>query len=60
MDNDPFGPGFADFSTEAFKKAVEEVRKRLEKKGLDCYGTVDGKRAVKKPDGRIIFFPEPD
>lgn len=57
-EDDPFGPGFAEFSTEAFKEAVEEVRERLEKKGLDCYGAVDGKRAARKPDGRIVFLPE--
>jgi len=50
----------AEFVTECFREAVEEVRERLKKEGLDCYGTVNGKRAVMKPDGRISILPDKD
>ncbi len=46
----------AEFVETAFKEAVDDVRKNLKEEGLDCYGTVDGKRAAKKPDGRIVLI----
>ena len=48
----------AEFIENAFKETVDEVRENLKKEGLDCYGTVGGKRAAKKPDGRIVLLPE--
>jgi hypothetical protein len=54
---DPFDFS-AEFVETAFKEAVDDVRKSLREEGLDCYGTVGGKRAVKKPDGRIVLIAE--
>ena len=56
---DPLGDLMtAEFVEQAFKEAVDDVRKSLKEEGLDCYGTVEGKRAAKKPDGRIVLIPE--
>jgi hypothetical protein len=56
---DPLGDLMtAEFIERSFKEAVADVRQSLKEEGLDCYSTVDGKRAAKKPDGRIVLTPE--
>ena len=56
---DPLGDLMtAEFIEKSFKEAVADVRQSLKEEGLDCYGTVDGKRAARKPDGRIVLTPE--
>jgi hypothetical protein len=50
---DPFGPGFVELSTEAFREAVEEVWDRQTQKQQDSYGTIDGELVAVKPDGRV-------
>jgi hypothetical protein len=42
---DPFGPGFVELSTEAFREAVEEVWDRQKQKKQDSYGTIIRPRA---------------
>ena len=53
-------PGFgelmtAEFIEMSFNEAIEEVRERQRRKGQDSPCAVDGRLAVKKPDGRIVF-----
>ncbi len=57
-DTDPFGPEFTALSEKSFNEAIEEVLERQRLKGLDSPFAVDGKRAVKKPDGRVVFKSE--
>lgn len=47
-----------EFVTKSFNEAIEEVRERQRLKGQDSPCAVDGKRAVKKPDGRVVLKSE--
>jgi hypothetical protein len=56
---DPLGDLMtAEFVGKAFKEAVEEAWEEQREAGLDSYGTIEGKRVAKKPDGRIVYLPE--
>jgi hypothetical protein len=56
---DPLGELMtAEFVEKSFNEAIEEVRERQRLKGQDSPCAVNGKLAVKKPDGRIVFKSE--
>ncbi len=60
-ETDPFGSLMtAEFVTQSFQEAVEEVWARLKAEGRDGYVGIGGRCAVIKPDGRIIFKGDPD
>ena len=56
-DTDPFGLEFTSLSEKSFNEAIEGVLERQKNKGQDSPFAVDGKLAVKKPDGRVVFNP---
>ncbi|MGA2935515.1 MAG: hypothetical protein ABSF52_00225 [Syntrophobacteraceae bacterium] len=55
---DPFGPDFTELAERSFNEAIDDVLERQRRKGQDSPCTVDGKLAVRKPDGRIVFKSE--
>jgi hypothetical protein len=61
-ESDPVGDIMtAEFVTQAFKEAVEDVWEENRQKGLDSYGTIDGKMVAVKPDGTVepvVFNPK--
>ncbi len=57
-ERDPFGPEYTVLAEKSFNEAIKEVRERQRLKGQDSPCAVDGRLAVIKPDGRIVFKPE--
>lgn len=57
-ESDPFGPDFTALAETSFNEAIGDVLERQRRKGQDSPCTVDGRLAVRKPDGRIVFKAE--
>jgi predicted HicB family RNase H-like nuclease len=55
---DPFGPDFTELAERSFNEAIDDVLERQRRNGQDSPCTVDGRLAVRKPDGRIVFKSE--
>jgi hypothetical protein len=52
---DPFGPDFTALAEQSFDEAISAVLERQKRKGQDSPCAVDGRLAVRKPDGRLVF-----